>query len=97
MNGPELLLADEPTGNLDSHTGDGVLQLLFDLVAGRGLTLLMVTHNDDVAARCSRNVVLRDGLVAADVPCWCFPEGRQLPGKALRLSRRKHGDGEDSV
>lgn len=66
MNGPELLLADEPTGNLDSHTGDGVLQLLFDLVAGRGLTLLMVTHNDDVAARCSRNVVLRDGLVAAD-------------------------------
>lgn len=63
MNEPRLLLADEPTGNLDSHTGEEVLQLLFGLVAGRGLTLLMVTHNDDVAARCGRNIVLRDGLV----------------------------------
>ena len=63
MNEPRLLLADEPTGNLDSRTGDDVLRLLFGLVAGRGLTLLMVTHNDDVAARCSRTIVLRDGLV----------------------------------
>ena len=66
MNEPKLLLADEPTGNLDSHTGEEVLQLLFGLVAGRGLTLLMVTHNDDVAARCLRRVVLRDGLVECD-------------------------------
>lgn len=63
MNEPRLLLADEPTGNLDSRTGDDVLRLLFGLVADRGLTLLMVTHNDDVAARCSRTIVLRDGLV----------------------------------
>ena len=63
MNGPRLLLADEPTGNLDSHTGDDILRLLFGLAADRGLTLLMVTHNDDVAARCSRTIVLRDGLV----------------------------------
>jgi ABC-type lipoprotein export system ATPase subunit len=66
MNGPRLLLADEPTGNLDSRTGEGVLRLLFDLVGTRNLTLLMVTHNEDVAARCNRNIVLRDGLVAGD-------------------------------
>lgn len=65
MNEPRLLLADEPTGNLDSHTGEDVLRLLFGLVAGKGLTLLMVTHNDDVAARCSRTIVLKDGLVEA--------------------------------
>ena len=63
MNEPKLLLADEPTGNLDSQTGEEVLRLLFGLVAERGLTLLMVTHNDDVAARCSRTSVLRDGVV----------------------------------
>ena len=65
MNEPKLLLADEPTGNLDSHTGDEVLRLLFGLVTDRGLTLLMVTHNDDVAARCGRTVVMRDGMVAS--------------------------------
>lgn len=65
MNGPRLLLADEPTGNLDSRTGDDVLHLLFGLVEERGLTLLMVTHNGDVAARCSRTIVLRDGVVDA--------------------------------
>ena len=65
MNEPKLLLADEPTGNLDSHTGDEVLKLLFGLVEERGLTLLMVTHNDDVAARCGRTVVMRDGVVAS--------------------------------
>ena len=64
MNDPRLLLADEPTGNLDSQTGEDVLRLLFGLVENRNLTLLMVTHNEDVAARCSRNIILRDGLVA---------------------------------
>jgi len=62
MNGPELLLADEPTGNLDSRTGDVVLRYLFELVAEQGLTLVMVTHNESVAARCARHVELRDGM-----------------------------------
>ena len=62
MNGPELLLADEPTGNLDSKTGEDVLRYLFDLAAERSLTLVIVTHNEAVAARCRRHVVLRDGL-----------------------------------
>ncbi len=65
MNGPELLLADEPTGNLDSKTGDEVLHYLFELAAEQGLTLVMVTHNEAVAARCRRHVELRDGLPVA--------------------------------
>ena len=65
MNGPELLLADEPTGNLDSKTGEDVLRYLFALAAERSLTLVIVTHNEAVAARCRRHVVLRDGLPVA--------------------------------
>ena len=68
MNHPRLLLADEPTGNLDSVTGDGVLACLFGLIERERLTLVMVTHNEDVAARCTRRLWMRDGLVAATPP-----------------------------
>lgn len=61
MNDPELLLADEPTGNLDSRTGEDVLHYLFELAREEGLTLVMVTHNEAVAARCGRHIELRDG------------------------------------
>ena len=63
MNEPDLIFADEPTGNLDSKTGDKVLHYLFQLVSGRGHTLVLVTHSKDVAARCSRQLVLKDGLL----------------------------------
>ena len=62
MNSPGLLLADEPTGNLDSKTGEDVLRYLFALAAERSLTLVIVTHNEAVAARCRRHLVLQDGL-----------------------------------
>jgi len=62
MNGPELLLADEPTGNLDSQTGDNVLEYLFKLTKEQHLTLILVTHNETVAARCHHHIQLRDGL-----------------------------------
>ncbi len=65
MNSPELLLADEPTGNLDSQTGADVLDYLFTLAAERRLTLVIVTHNESVAPRCRRHIVLRDGLSGA--------------------------------
>ena len=61
MNGPDLLLADEPTGNLDSHTGENVLHNLFDLAQSEQLTLIMVTHNEEVARLCQRELVLKDG------------------------------------
>lgn len=61
MNQPDLLLADEPTGNLDSHTGENVLHNLFDLAQSEQLTLVMVTHNEDVARLCQRELILKDG------------------------------------
>ena len=63
---PALLLADEPTGNLDGDTGTAVIDLLFSLVAEAGTTLLLVTHNPVLAARCARGLTLSDGRIAAD-------------------------------
>ena len=61
MNDPDLILADEPTGNLDSHTGENVLHNLFDLAQSESRTLIVVTHNQDVARRCQRELILKDG------------------------------------
>ena len=61
---PAILLADEPTGNLDVETGEQIANLLFDLVRDTQMTLLMVTHNRDLAARCQRQVVLQQGQLA---------------------------------
>ena len=63
MNEPDIIFTDEPTGNLDSKTGDKVLHYLFQLVEGRGHTLVLVTHSKTVAARCSRQLLLEDGLL----------------------------------
>ncbi|SDW50286.1 ABC transporter ATP-binding protein [Roseicitreum antarcticum] len=60
---PALVLADEPTGNLDEATGDAVLSLLLDGVAGAGAGLLMVTHSPRLAARCTRRLHLRAGQI----------------------------------
>jgi putative ABC transport system ATP-binding protein len=62
---PRLLLADEPTGNLDQATGAAVMDLLFALRAEHGATLLLVTHDTALAARCGRLVRLEDGRVMA--------------------------------
>ncbi len=61
MNDPDLILADEPTGNLDSHTGENILNNLFDLAHSAERTLIIVTHNEDVAKRCQRELILKDG------------------------------------
>lgn len=63
MNNPPLILADEPTGNLDATTGDSVLDLLFELTREHNTVLVMVTHNPETAARCSRTLLLQDGLL----------------------------------
>jgi len=61
---PRLLLADEPTGNLDQATGDAVMDLLFQLRAETGATLMLITHDAHLAARCSRRIHLADGRIA---------------------------------
>ena len=63
--GPRRLLADEPTGNLDGETGRQVIDLLFDLAGQHGATLLLITHDPALAARCSRGVEMQDGRVRA--------------------------------
>ena len=63
---PPILLADEPTGNLDSHTGAEILGLLHDLHRDLGSTILIVTHDRDVAEGCPRMIALKDGAVVED-------------------------------
>jgi putative ABC transport system ATP-binding protein len=65
---PALLLADEPTGNLDAATGAQIMDLLFGLNERHGATLVLVTHAPELAARCSRTVQLADGRIAEDAP-----------------------------
>jgi len=60
---PDLLLADEPTGNLDGETGRQIIELMFELSARRGTTLLLITHDPALAARCGRQIRLADGRI----------------------------------
>ena len=62
-NGPRVLLADEPTGNLDPHTAEGVFRALMKLVKSTGLAALVATHNPDLAAQMDRVVTIRDGIL----------------------------------
>ncbi|MDO8381688.1 MAG: ABC transporter ATP-binding protein [Microbacterium sp.] len=66
VNNPRIIFADEPTGNLDTNTGAVVEDILFDLNREHGITLIIVTHDDDLAARCDRRILIRDGLVVSD-------------------------------
>jgi putative ABC transport system ATP-binding protein len=73
-NRPKLLLADEPTGNLDQETGREIIELLFRVQCERGMTLLLITHEAPLAARCTHQVHMADGrlhppVVAAERPC----------------------------
>jgi len=63
---PPIVLADEPTGNLDTHTGDDILALIRDVHARLGSTVVIVTHDMNVAASCQRTIALRDGHIIED-------------------------------
>ena len=63
---PKILLADEPTGNLDRETGEVVMDLLFDLHGRAGTTMLLIGHDPVLAERCDRVVTLADGRIACD-------------------------------
>ena len=65
---PDILLADEPTGNLDGATGEQIIELMFDLHKRRGTTMVLITHDADLAQACDRVVRLRDGQVESIAP-----------------------------
>jgi putative ABC transport system ATP-binding protein len=84
VNSPRLILADEPTGNLDSRTGREIVDLLLELQARDGITIVIATHDAQVAARCGRVIRLLDGRVTEDVDLRAAAD----PAGALgRLSR----------
>jgi putative ABC transport system ATP-binding protein len=62
---PKLLLADEPTGNLDQENGQQIVRLMFDMHQQYGTTLLLITHDKTLASQCSRSILLRDGKIAS--------------------------------
>jgi putative ABC transport system ATP-binding protein len=66
INNPEILLADEPTGQLDSRTSDEIMQIFQDLNRRRGLTIILITHSDEIAAYADRVVRFRDGRIVSD-------------------------------
>jgi ABC-type antimicrobial peptide transport system, ATPase component len=63
VNEPKVIFADEPTGNLDTSTGGEVESMLFRLNREQGITLVIVTHDADLASRCERSITMRDGLI----------------------------------
>jgi putative ABC transport system ATP-binding protein len=66
VNNPKVIFADEPTGNLDSATGERIEDLLFSLNMNQGITLIVVTHDSELASRCDRQIHIKDGLVDSD-------------------------------
>jgi putative ABC transport system ATP-binding protein len=66
--GPAVLFADEPTGNLDQRTGQRIVELLFSLNREQGTTLIMVTHDPELARYCDRRLELEDGRLAEVAP-----------------------------
>ena len=67
INNPDLILADEPTGNLDSKSGDVVIHTLSRINRELGKTIVMVTHDPKMASYCSRLILLKDGLIMEDM------------------------------
>jgi putative ABC transport system ATP-binding protein len=86
INNPGLLLADEPTGNLDSSTGAEIMDLLLDLRRDRGMTVIVATHDPVIASRCDRIVRLRDGRVVDDVAVAASVDVDEILGRIGRLN-----------
>ena len=85
INDPGLLLADEPTGNLDSATGTEIMDLLLDLRQERGMSVIVATHDPVIASACDRIVRLRDGRVVDDVMVSGQVDTEALLGRIARL------------
>lgn len=85
---PLLLLADEPTGNLDSNTGEEVLDLLDNLHAEFQTTIILVTHDEQAAAHCTRHIVLRDGQIVKDESTRRHVAARAMTEKVSKCAAR---------
>ena len=77
VNDPKIIFADEPTGNLDSTTGDRIIKLLFDANKKKGVTLIIVTHDEDLAKLCDRQIHISDGRIIEDT-------GYKIPAELLK-------------
>jgi len=66
VNHPKVIFADEPTGNLDTATGEKVMNILFKLNREKDITLIIVTHDEDIAKKCRRQIYIKDGLIISD-------------------------------
>jgi putative ABC transport system ATP-binding protein len=86
VNDPELILADEPTGNLDSRTSIEIMEILQRLNREQGMTVLLITHEHDIAGYARRVITVRDGRVTSDAPVVerreAAAELRALPAEA---------------
>ena len=95
-NRPDVLLADEPTGNLDSTTGEGLMELLGGLHRDGGLSLVLITHDEAIAARAGRVIRMRDGRIAAATRADCLSDGDSLGrGRGRRVRERLAGESAD--
>jgi putative ABC transport system ATP-binding protein len=81
VNDPEILLADEPTGQLDSRTGDEIMTIFQGLNRTRGITIVLITHSDEIAAYADRIIRFRDGRVVSDEPV-VHPAERQTAAES---------------
>lgn len=81
MNEPALVLADEPTGNLDRHSADRVMDLLRDINEEMGTCFLISTHDERIAAHCRRHLTLQDGRLLADENAWLLSPDQGAQGK----------------
>jgi ABC-type lipoprotein export system ATPase subunit len=88
INGPPLLLADEPTGNLDSRTSEEILAMFQRLNRQEGLTIILVTHDANVAHHASRTIFMRDGLIVDGAAgAALVPSGAGSPGTEVEAGR----------
>jgi putative ABC transport system ATP-binding protein len=95
-NDPRVILADEPTGNLDTVTSHEVIGLLSRLSAEQGVTVILVTHAEQVAAAARRRVAMRDGQVISDYAIESFSPGDETPHEpAARTRRRRRSAGAE--
>jgi putative ABC transport system ATP-binding protein len=86
-NDPELILADEPTGNLDSANADAVVELLLNIRRDRGAALILVTHDESLAARCDWRIRLKDGAIETEQEEEATEKEEKAPAGKLRPAR----------